>query len=90
MGVQYIILWLEIEIHTTPTDDGCGMDFFHQEIVLRLRARSTMMLGMAQRHIPDHDDGPSRVGFGHIVLGYQVKNLGPRLTRHTVGLGRVW
>jgi hypothetical protein len=32
MGVQYLVLWLEVEIRITSIDAGCGMDVFLSEI----------------------------------------------------------
>jgi hypothetical protein len=32
MGVQYLVLWLEVEIRMTSTYEGCGMDVFVSEI----------------------------------------------------------
>jgi hypothetical protein len=30
MGVQYLVLWLEVETQKPPVDEGYGMDLFRQ------------------------------------------------------------
>jgi hypothetical protein len=52
VGVEYLVLWLGVETHTTPIDKGCGMDFFPR------KKGQTRHLGLAFFSYDDQNSTP--------------------------------